>query len=319
LKSLEEGVALRNQILRSFERAACEKDPERHQRWLTFIIVGGGATGVEFAGALMELINGSLHRDFPELDFTQVQVLLVEASDRLLRDMPESLSDYARRHLEKMGVQVRLKSSLVKVTPEEIFLKDGSRIPSRTVIWSAGVTGNMVADREEMLINNRNRVDVLPTLQVPDHPEVYVIGDSARFQQDGHPLPMVSQVGIQSGTWAARNILRQLAGQGPLPFRYVDYGTWDVIGRNDAVIHMRGLSIRGFFAWIMWVVLNIYRLNGMRNRLMLMINWAWAYLFGEHGVRLIAPSETSPGKLRVAAESSDVFAAESRRTQRFSL
>jgi NADH dehydrogenase len=296
LKSLEEGVALRNQILRSFERAACEQGLERRQSWLTFIIVGGGATGVEFAGALIELINGSLNRDFQEVDFTQVQVLLLEASDRLLRDMPDPLSEYARAQLTKMGVQVQLKSPLVKVTPEEVVLKDGRRIPSRTVVWTAGVTGNMVGDQQELALNSHARMDVLPTLQVPGHPEVYVIGDSARIQQDGHPLPMVSQVGMQSGTWAARNILKQLAGGQPLPFHYRDFGTWDVIGRNDAVIHIGRLSMRGFVAWVMWVVLNIYRLNGLRNRLLLMINWAWAYLFGEHGVRLIAPSEPPPGK-----------------------
>lgn len=305
LKSLEEGVALRNQILRSFERAACEADPERRQGWLTFIIVGGGATGVEFAGALMELINGSLNRDFPELDFTKVQVLLVEASDGLLQGMPDPLRAYARERLIRMGVQIRLKSPLVEVTPEEVLLKDGSRIPSRTVIWTAGVTGNMVGDQRQLRVNHHNQMDVLPTLQVPGHPEVYVVGDSARIQGDEPPLPMVSQAGIQTGTWAARNILRQLAGQGPLPFHYRDFGTWDVIGRNDAVIHMWRLSIRGFVAWVMWVVLNIYRLNGLRNRLVLMINWAWAYLFREHGVRLIVPSETSHDKLRAAAKSSN--------------
>ena len=305
LKSLEDGVTLRNQILRCFERAAGEKDSERRQGWLTFVIVGGGATGVEFGGALMELINGSLNRDFPELDFTQVQVLLLEAADHLLQDMPVPLSDYAKMRLEKMGVQVRLRSPLIRVTPDEVFLKDGSRIPTQTVIWTAGVTGNMVEDREEYAINNHNRVDVLPTLQVPGHPEVYVVGDSARIQQDGLPLPMVSQVGMQAGTWAARNILRQLVGQQPLPFRYQDYGTWDVIGRNDAVIHLHGRSIRGFIAWVMWVVLNIYRLNGLRNRLLMMIDWAWAYLFGEHGVRLIEPSETWSDRLRTAGENSD--------------
>ena len=304
LKSLEEGVTLRNQILRSFERAACEEDPERRQGWLTFVIVGGGATGVEFAGALMELINGSLNRDFPELDFEKVRVLLLEASDRLLKDMPKELSDYARKRLIKLGVQVHLHSPLIRITPDEVFLKDGSRIPSRTVIWAAGVTGNMVAAQEELAINTPNRVDVLSTLQVRGHPEVYIVGDSARVQQDGQPLPMVSQVGIQTGIWAARNILRQLADQQPLSFRYHDFGAWDVIGRNDAVIHIWGLSIRGFVAWVMWVVLNIYRLNGLRNRLLLMIDWAWAYLFGEHGIRLIVPSETSAGKLRAATKSS---------------
>jgi NADH:quinone reductase (non-electrogenic) len=305
LKSLEDGVTLRNQILRSFERAACEQDPQRRQAWLTFMIVGGGATGVEFAGALMELINGSLHRDFPELDFTQVQVLLVEASDGLLQSMPDPLRVYARERLTKMGVRVYLDSPLVQVTPEEVLLKDGRRVPSRTVIWAAGVTGNFVEGGKEVPINRHHQVEVLSTLQVPGHPEVYAVGDSARIQQVGPPLPMVSQVGIQAGAWAARNILRGLAGQGPLPFRYRDFGTWDVIGRNDAVIHLRGLSIRGFVAWVMWIVLNIYRLNGMRNRLLLMLDWAWAYLFGEHGVRLIAPSEAWLGRLRAATESSD--------------
>jgi NADH:ubiquinone reductase (H+-translocating) len=302
LKSLDEGVTLRNQILQSFEKAACETDPERRQSWLTFIIVGGGATGVEFAGALMELFKGGLHRDFPNLDFKQVQVLLLEASDRLLREMPDDLSDYARRRLEKMGVQVRLKTPLVKVTPGEVFLKDGSRIPARTVIWTAGVVGNFVEAGEDGTPHRQNRVDVLPTLQMPGQPEVYVVGDSARVQQDGTPLPMVSQTGVQTGTWAARNILRQVAGQEPLPFQYRDFGAWDVIGRNDAVIHIGKLSIRGFLAWVMWVVLHIYRLNGLRNRMLLMINWAWDYLFREHGVRLIVPSETSPRNESRAAE-----------------
>jgi NADH:ubiquinone reductase (H+-translocating) len=304
LKSLDDGVVLRNQILRSFEQAACETDTERRQSWLTFIIVGGGATGVEFAGALMELINGGLHRDFPNLDLKQVQVLLLEASDRLLHEMPDSLSEYARERLEKMGVQVYLNARLIQVTPEDVLLKDGNRIPSRTVIWTAGVTGNFVGGGG-VTINRNNQVEVLPTLQVPGQPEVYVVGDSARIEQDGAPLPMVSQTGIQTGTWAARNILRQLAGQQPLPFRYRDYGAWDVIGRNDAVIHLPRLSIRGFVAWVMWVVLHIYRLNGLRNRLLLMINWAWDYLFREHGVRLIVPSDPSPGKATMAMEDSD--------------
>ena len=167
LKSLDEGVTLRNQILRSFEQAACEPDLARRQSWLTFIIVGGGATGVEFAGALMELINGGLNRDFPNLDFKQVQVLLLEASDRLLHEMPDPLSEYARERLEKMGVQVHLNTRLVQVTSEEVFLKDGNRIPSRTVIWTAGVTGNFVEGAGEVTVNRNHQVEVLPTLQVP--------------------------------------------------------------------------------------------------------------------------------------------------------
>lgn len=288
-----------------YETRSCEKDAAQRLAWLTFIIVGGGATGVEFAGALMELINGSLKRDFPELDLTQVQVLLLEASDRLLRDLPGHLSDHAQSRLTNMGVRIQLNSPLVEVTPDHVVLQDGRRIPSRTVIWTAGVIGNMVQDQPDGAVNRRHQVDVLPTLQVPGHPEVYVVGDCARVQGNGAPLPMVSQTGIQTGTWAARNILRQLAGKEPLPFRYRDFGTWDVIGRNDAVIHIRGRSIRGFLAWVMWVVLHIYRLNGLRNRLILMINWAWAYLFGEHGIRLIVPSAVSPGGQGSTAESAD--------------
>jgi NADH dehydrogenase len=296
LKSLDQAVVLRNQILRCFEQAACEVDSMVQQSWLTFTIVGGGATGVEFAGALMELINGSLDKDFPNLDFKQVQVLLLEASDHLLQGMPKQLSDYALARLLKMGVDVRLKSEIVKVAPQEVLLKDGTKIASRSVIWTAGVQGNIPTDQWGLAINRHNQTPVLPTLQVPDHPETYVVGDLAGILQDGHPLPMVSQVGIQTGTAAARNILRQLAGQPPLPFRYHDYGTWDVIGRNTAVVRIWGLSFRGFLAWLMWVALHIYRLNGLRNRLVLLINWAWDYFFREHGIRLIVPSEVSPAK-----------------------
>jgi len=296
LKSLDQAVVLRNQILRCFERAACEVDSELQQSWLTFTIVGGGATGVEFAGALMELINGSLERDFPNLDFKQVKVLLLEASDRLLQGMPKQLSDYALARLQKMRVDARLKSEIIKIAPQEGVLKDESKIASRTVIWTAGVQGNIPSNQWGLAINRHNQTEVLPTLQVPGHPEAYVVGDLAGILQDERLLPMVSQVGIQSGSAAARNILRQLASQPPLPFRYHDYGTWDVIGRNAAVVSLWGLSFRGFGAWLMWVVLHIYRLNGLRNRLVLLINWAADYLFREHGIRLIVPSETSPVK-----------------------
>jgi NADH dehydrogenase len=305
LKSLDQAVVLRNQILRCFERAACEPDQESQQSWLTFTIVGGGATGVEFAGALMELINGSLNRDFPNLDFKQVRVMLLEASDHLLQGMPKQLSDYALARLQKMGVDVRLKSEIIKIAPREVLLKDKTKIASRTVIWTAGVQGNIPSTQWGLPINRHNQTEVLPTLQVPGHPEAYVVGDLAGILQNGRPLPMVSQVGIQSGTAAGRNILRQLAGRPPLPFRYHDYGTWDVIGRNTAVVRIWGLSFRGFVAWLMWVALHIYRLNGLRNRLVLLINWAWDYLFREHGIRLIVPSEVSPGKRNAGIRISD--------------
>jgi NADH dehydrogenase len=303
LKSLEQGIVLRNQILTSFERAACEQDPELRQAWLTFTIVGAGPTGVEFAGALMELIHGSLERDFPGLDFKQVRVLLLEAQDHLLNDMPGGLRDYAHRRLVKMGVDVRLSSPLVKISPQEVHLKDGTRIASRTVVWTAGVQGSIPGDQWGLATNRHNQVEVLPTLQVPDHPEVYVVGDLAGIRQDGQPLPMVAQVGIQTGATAGRNILRQVAGQHPLPFRYRDKGTLDVIGRNAAVAYIGRRAFRGFLAWLIWVGVHIFNLIGFRNRLLLMIDWAWAYIFYEHGVRLIVPGFPSSESAHHSGES----------------
>jgi NADH dehydrogenase len=301
LKSLDDGVQLRNQILTSFERAACEVDPKLRRAGLTFTIVGGGPTGVEFAGALMELIDGSLDRDFPDLDLRQVRVVLLEASHHLLNGMPEGLSDYARTRLEKMGVEVCLESQVIQITPQEVLLKNGTRIATRTVVWVAGVSGNIPENQWGLTANRHNQVEVFPTLQVPDHPEVYVVGDLAGIQQDGKPLPMVAQVGIQTGTAAGRNILRLLAGKAPLPFRYHDKGTLAVIGRNTAAAYIWGRSFRGFVAWLIWVGVHIFNLIGLRNRLLVLIDWAWTYLLSEHGVRLIVPSEPSPVK-----EASDV-------------
>ncbi len=302
LKSLEQGIALRNQILTSFERAACEVDPELRQAWLTFTIVGGGPTGVEFAGALVELIHGSLDRDFPHLDFRQVRIVMLEASDHLLVGMPEELSDYAQKRLDKLGIDVHLKSHVVKITPDEVLMKDGTRIASRTVIWTAGVQGNIPAGQWGLATNHRNQVEVLPTLQVPGHPEVYIAGDLASIQQDGHPLPMVAPVGIQTGSTAGRNILRQVAGQPPLPFRYHDKGTLDVIGRNAAAAYIWRRAFQGFPAWLIWVWVHIFRLIGYRNRFLVLIDWAWDYLFSEHSVRLIVPTEFPTGRGPTAAD-----------------
>jgi NADH dehydrogenase len=302
LKSLEQGIALRNQILTCFERAACEDDPELRQAWLTFTIIGGGPTGVEFAGALMELIHGSLDKDFPGLDLRRVRVVLLEAVDHLLNGMPDALSDYTLKRLRKMGVEVRLKSQLVKVTPGEVFLKDETRISSRTVIWLAGVRGNIPGDQWGLTTNRLNQVEVLPTLQVPGHPEVYIAGDLAGIQQDGHPLPMVAQMGIQTGSTAGRNIVRQISSQPPLPFRYRDKGTLDVIGRNAAVAYIWHRAFRGFLAWLIWVWVHVFNLIGYRNRFLVLIDWAWDYLFSEHSVRLIVPTEIHSGSGFTATE-----------------
>jgi NADH dehydrogenase len=297
LKSLDQGMVLRNHILRSFERASCEKDPEARRRWLTFTIVGGGPTGVEFAGALIELVRGSIRKDFPDLDMREVQIILVEALDHLLEGMPRELGDYARRRLTQMGVDVRTGAQVTQITPLDVSLKGGVEIPSGTAVWTAGVKGNALLNQWGLPVDRHNQVQVLPTLQSPDHPEVYVIGDLAHIMQDGHPLPMVAQVGIQTGTAAARNILAQIAHQPLKDFHYRDKGTLAVIGRNSAAAYIAGRSFTGFPAWLLWLGIHITYLIGFRNRLLVLIDWAWSYFFFEHGVRLIVPSEPVPEKM----------------------
>lgn len=289
LKTLDEAVTLRNRILRSFERAAREPGPERRRSALTFVIVGGGATGVEYSGALVELIRGPLRRDFPSLDFREVRVVVIEARDGLLPGMPEPLREYARRKLVRKGVEVRLGTVVCRVTERGVHLADGVFLPSETVVWTAGVRGESPGDGWGVPAPADGRVRVAPTLQVPGHPGIYAAGDVAYLEQDGKPLPMMAPVAIQMGKAAAENIARQIAGLPPLPFRYRDPGSMVILGRNAAVAHLRGRGHTGFFAWILWLAVHIYQLIGFRNRLVVMINWAWDYLFYERAVRIILP------------------------------
>lgn len=289
LKTLEEGITLRNHILGRFERAVHETDAQRRKQMLTFVVVGGGPTGVEFAGALAELIHKPMARDYPSLDQSQVQVILLEASDNILAGLPDNLRTYALARLRKMGVQVRPQSSVSQVTPDAAILKAGDVIPTQTVVWTAGVRGHPLAESWGLPTTRNGRVAVLPTLQAPDHPEVYVIGDLAYVEQDGRPLPLVAPVAIQQGVAAAQNIGRQIAGQTPLPFRYHDRGTMVTIGRNAAVTRLGNRTFTGFVAWLLWLGVHILNLIGFRNRLVVLINWAWDYLFYERVVRLIVP------------------------------
>jgi NADH dehydrogenase len=294
LKNLEEAIALRNHILGCVERADHEQDVGRRQGLLGFAIVGGGPTGVESAGALAELIQGPLMKDCRTLEFSEVQITLVEAMDRLLPTLPEPLGTYAQERLRAMGVEVRVQSAVSRITPDEVQLEDGTVVPACTTIWAAGVQGVPHAEASGLPIARRGRVAVLPTLQVPDHPEVYVIGDLAYFEQDGSPLPMVAQVAIQGGVAAARNIERQLAGQDPLPFRYRDRGTMATIGRNAAAAHVYGRNFTGFPAWLLWLTIHLFYLIGFRNRLLVLLNWARNYLFRERAACRILPSELVP-------------------------
>lgn len=294
LKTLEEGIALRNHILGCFERAVHEPDAERRQRLLTLGIVGGGSTGVEFAGALAELVQGPLVKDYPTLDFGQVRVVLLEGTESLLPTLPEPLRAYALSRLRKMGAEVRLRSMVSRVTHGELHLQDGTVIPTETAVWAAGVRGDPQAQNWGLPTAKGGRVAVLPTLQVPGHPEAYVIGDLAYLEEGGRPLPMVAPVAIQQGIAAARNIARQVAGQAPLPFRYRDRGTMVTIGRNAAAVYLGGRAFTGFFAWVLWLGVHLFNLIGFRNRLLVLVNWAWDYLFRERAVCLIQPLERVP-------------------------
>ncbi|TKJ29779.1 MAG: FAD-dependent oxidoreductase [Chloroflexi bacterium B3_Chlor] len=303
LKTLEEAIALRNHILGCVERADYEPDEEHRQSLISFAIVGGGPTGVEFAGALAELIHGPLEKDCRTLDFSQAGIVLIEATGRLLPTLPEPLGVYAANRLREMGVEVRLESLVDRVTPDSLHLQDGTIIPACTTVWAAGVRGDPQAKASGLPTARRGRVAVLPTLQAPDHPEVYVIGDLAYFEQEGSPLPMIAQVALQGGLAAARNIERQLGGQEPLPFRYKDRGTMATIGRNHAAAYAYGRTFTGFPAWLLWLSIHLFYLIGFRNRLLVMINWARHYFFREHAACRILPSEQGP-PARVAQQGS---------------
>ena len=290
LKTLEQGIALRNHILECFERAVHEPEAERRQRALTFVVVGGGATGVEFAGALAELIHGPLAKDYPTLDVGQMRMVLLEAGEQLLPTLPDRLRAYAYTRLGRLGVEVRLRTTASRISAQAVQLKDGSAIPTETVVWTAGVQGASTAGAWGLPTAVNGQVQVLPTLQVASHPEVYVIGDLACVAGDQPPLPMTAPVATQQGLAAAQNIARQVTGQPPRPFHYRDQGTMATIGRNAAVAYVAGQPITGFVAWIVWLGVHIFNLIGFRNRLVVLLNWAWDYVAYERAVRLILPA-----------------------------
>ncbi len=290
LKTLDDGIRLRNHILCGLERAAKDPDSQGRRRRLTYTIVGGGPTGVEYAGALAELLRGPLPRDFPKLDFHDARVLLIEGAERLLGSLPARLGRYALHRLQSMGVEVRLKTVVDRVEAGEVHLKGGASIATETAIWTAGVRGEPAAAAWGLPTDRGGRVPVEPTLEVRGLPGVYVIGDLAHSKEKGAPLPMVAPVATQQGTTVARNIQRHEAGKPSLAFHYHDRGMMATIGRNAAVAQIGGLAFTGFVAWLMWLGVHLIKLIGFRNRLFVLINWAWDYFFFERMVRLILPA-----------------------------
>lgn len=286
LRTLPDGVALRNHVLLCFERAATASDAEARRRLLTFVVVGAGPTGVEYAGALQELVTHQQPRDYPQIP-ERATVVVLEAGPKVLAALPDPLGHYAADRLRRMGVDLRTGSQVARVTADSVELGDGTPLATETVVWTAGVRANVPVADWGLPSGPGGRVPVTPELQVPDHPEVYVIGDLAAAQQDGRPLPMLAAVACQMGDWTARNLRRQLAGQPALPFHYHDRGTLAVIGRNAAVAHLAGRNITGFPAWVVWLGFHLMALVGFRNRLAALSSWALDYIFFERVVRLI--------------------------------
>ncbi len=288
LKDIDSAVTTRNHLLEMFERASHEADPEKRRALLTFLVVGGGPTGVETAGALAELIRHVLSKDYPHMDLDEVRVLLLEASDAVMSTYPDGLHRATSDLLRAKHVEIMVKTRLVDYDGLQATLGDGTRIPARTLIWTAGVRAADVADRLGAQQAAAGRLVTTSTLQLPGHPEVFVIGDAAYVcDSAGEPLPMLATVAQQQAASAAANIRRLLAGGRSLDFRYRDPGLLATIGRNAAVARIWGLSFSGYLAWLIWVLLHIYRLIGFRNRLLVLINWAWDYVFYESQVRLI--------------------------------
>lgn len=298
LKFLNDGAAVRNQILSAFEMAAHEPDPEARRSLLSFVIVGGGPTGVEFAGALAELVTLELRKDHPELAHAEVSVVLLEALDRVLSGFPADLGEYAEGRLERMGVDVRTSTRVIGVEDSRVRLEDGTEIAAGNLFWTAGVrAAELVADLSGPRSRDESaRVD--EHLRLPQAPNVYVVGDAAYVEQDGERLPQMAPVAIQLGEYAARHILARERGKPLEPFHYQDKGTMAVIGRGKAVARLFGRGFKGFLAWLVWLVFHLFLLIGFRNRLIVLINWAWDYLLFERKVRLITwPSgeqESSP-------------------------
>lgn len=288
LKSLPEALALRDHVLRQFERAVTESDPD--PGLLTFVVAGGGATGVEMAGALAELVDDVLRRDHPTLDLDRVRIVLVEMADRLLGAFHERSGRYALKALHRRGVEVRLGTALAQAEADHVVLDDGTTIPTRTLVWVAGVTPAPLAGRLDAPTVQGGRIAVTPTLQLEDDPHVHVIGDVAGATDGlGQLLPQLAPVAIQQGRYVAARLAASVDGDpGDQPFTYVDKGTMATIGRHDAVAELPWrIRFGGFPAWVAWLALHLLFLVGFRNRVAVLLSWMWNYVTYDRAARLI--------------------------------
>jgi len=287
LKSLEDAIELRRRILLAFEYAEKSTDEAARRAAMNFVIIGGGPTGVEMAGAIAEISRYTLAKDFRHINPSEARVILIEGDQRLLAAYPKDLSESARKQLTDLGVEVRTSARATNITEAGVQVGD-EFIPCRVKIWAAGNNASFVGKTLEAPVDRVGRVIVSEDLTVPGHPEIQVIGDLANFShQTGEPLPGISPVAMQQGRHAARNVLAMIKGRKPQPFRYWDKGTMATIGRNKAVADLKFMHLSGLPAWLAWLFVHIVFLVGFRNRLLVLIQWAWAYLTFDKGARLI--------------------------------
>jgi NADH dehydrogenase len=289
LKTIDDATEIRRRFLLAFEAAEHERDPVQRRALLTFVLVGGGPTGVEMAGAFAEMARHTLREDFRRVDPASARVLLVEGGPRLLSTYDESLSERALEALEKLGVEVKLNTRVTEIRLGEVQVGD-ERIAAYNVVWSAGVAASPLGKSLGAPMDRMGRVVVEPDLSVPGRPEIFVVGDLASFTHqdpEGRPLPGVAQVAMQGGRAAARNVLRTLRGEARQPFHYRDKGSMATIGRAKAIAEIGGLKLSGFVAWLAWLFIHLLFLIGFRNRITVMMEWAWSYLSWQRGARLI--------------------------------
>ncbi len=287
LKTLDDALAIRARILTAFERAELETDAQRRAAWLTFAIIGGGPTGVELAGTLAEIARHTLAPEFRRSDPRQARVLLIEAGERVLSNLPPRLSAKAAAQLQRLGVTVRTARAVTGMGPDYIDLGE-ERIATQTILWAAGVSASSLGKMMGAPLDRAGRVLVQPDLSFPDHPEVFIVGDLASVSCDGRAVPGIAPAAKQMGTHAAKCIAASLAGRPRTVFRYRDYGALATIGRRAAVVEMRGFQLSGTLAWCFWLAAHIFFLIGFRNRLVVLLDWAWAYFTYDRSARIIA-------------------------------
>ncbi len=286
MRTLEDSLAIRDRLIGNFEQASLCRDIKRRTQLLTIAIVGGGATGVELAGSLMELVQGTLAKDYPTITLQEVRVILIQSGTRLLADYPDHLSQYALKQLRRKGVKIHFKSRVNAVMPGAIELDDGTILEAAAIIWTAGIEADYPQPNADIATAKKDKICVNGKLQLPNYAEVYAVGDVALVKQNGEPLLGIAPEALQQGTAVAKNLRRQLQGRSPQAFNYFNKGKAAIIARHSGVAYLLGkIPLKGFLAWLLWLAIHLYYLPGISNRCLVFGSWVRDYLTGERNLR----------------------------------